>query len=92
MSSEEVQVVDCYSTTNKSREASRFITLFIIILVFVWIILFTFNPTSVQKTVGEGEQPVENAPADPVKCFWGGAIISLIVILLIWAFTACWKK
>lgn len=84
------ETISCEST--KSKQVSKYITLFILILVFVWVILFTWNPTSVQKVFEGAAEPVENAQPDPVKCFWGGAIVSLIVIILIGVFTMCSKR
>lgn len=79
----------CSSTMETSRKANMYISLFILILVFVWVILFSFNPKMVQKTVVDGAEPVENAPPDPVYCFWGSFIISLIVVIIIALIKTC---
>ena len=78
-----------YNDTDIGKKISMFITLFILILVFVWVILFSFNPKGVQKGIDGQTDPVVDAPPDPVYCFWGAFIISLIVVIIIAILKAC---
>jgi len=85
----ETKTTTFYPDNETGKKISMFIILFLLILVFVWVVLFSFSPKAVQKTLEGQTDPAENAPADPVYCFWGAFIIALIVVIIIAIIKAC---
>jgi hypothetical protein len=73
----------------KMGSAGNLFILFIIIFCLIWIILFTFKPKIV-RYIEKGEvAPLDNALADPARCFVGSLIISLVIILILWMVKSC---
>lgn len=62
---------------------------FVLILSFIWIILFSFRPTFVRYIIKGEQKPLEDAPADPARCFVAALIIALLIVIIAWMFRAC---
>lgn len=62
---------------------------FIVIFSFIWIILFSFRPSFVRRIEKGETKACEDAPADPARCFVASLIITLLIVIIIWMFSAC---
>lgn len=67
-------------------KASKGFLWFLVLFVVFYIVLQTFNPSVVQTC---GWKLDCCAPPDNAKCFVGGLIISLVLILILWLVGAC---
>lgn len=68
---------------------TNIVLIFIVILSFVFIVLFTFRPPFFQKIKRGFLEPENDAQGDPVKCFVGSIIISLFVVFIAWMIHIC---
>jgi hypothetical protein len=70
---------------------NSYILLFVIVMSFVWILLYSFNFSFLRGNCKRPSSSVlvhepVNKGADPARCFAASVVISLIVIALLWAF------
>lgn len=63
--------------------------IFLVIISFVFIVLYTFHPPLFQYIKDGHIEPEIDAPGDPVMCFVGSIIISLIIIFILWMIHSC---
>lgn len=70
---------DMFQDDNK---VMKFLGLFFLIWVVVWMILFSFNPYFVQKQVDGTTETVEKIP-DPLSVFWSSLVLAIVIIIII---------
>lgn len=68
-----------------------YILLFIIIVSFIWIVLYSFNFSFLRKSCRRSSSSVlvnegESKGPDTGRCFAGSVVISLFLVGLLWAF------
>ena len=89
MNSNEIIDLPTQNNYTKIGSAGNLFILFIVLFTVIWIILFTFKPKIV-KFIEKGEiSALDDAIADPARCFVGSLIISLIIILILWMLKSC---
>lgn len=70
---------------------NSYILLFIIVMPFTWIFLYSFNFSFLRPNCKRPSssvlvsEPVNKGP-DPARCFAASVVIGLIVVALLWAF------
>jgi len=70
---------------------NSYILLFVIIMSFVWILLYSFNFSFLRGNCKRPSSSVlvaepQSKGADPARCFAASVVIALIAIALLWAF------
>ena len=82
------------NTMDYNNEVGMYFLIFFVILAVVWILLFSFNPYIVQKTVEQSPDGTDitiEKVADPVKCFSGAFLISLVIVIIVVIIKVCVK-
>ena len=72
---------------------SSYLLLTIIVFVFSWILLYSFNPFFVQLVCNDDDiYPRVGAPPDPIKCFMYSVIFAVVFAIVTWIVTRDWKS
>jgi hypothetical protein len=87
-------------------KVGKIILVFFILFAVFWLLLYTFNPGVVQGPTSNRKYVIKGDPAgvvngtasaddfeaipDTARCFVGALILSLVVIILLWLFRACY--
>lgn len=82
---------DTCSSLKYDNDVGMYFLIFFVILTIIWIILFSFNPYFVQKTVEtpDGEQQNVERANNTTYTFWVSFIIALIIIIIMAIAKSC---
>ncbi len=87
------QVLPSESETYTYQLSTKFgnaLLVFLVVVCFVWVILYVFNPKMVQGryVVADGAGNTRTLP-DAARCFVGSIIGGLILVVLWWLYRTC---